>query len=69
MYRYNDGDDGELISEDPIFYMSSLDQAKKGTLNRTKDRQNNGTRVWTRVLHVDLGLYKHPRTEKHNSCK
>ena len=38
IYRYNDGDDGEFVSEDPFFQMSRLDQAKKSTLNRTKDR-------------------------------
>ena len=37
-YRYNDGDDGEFVSENPIFQMSSLDQAKKSTLKRPKDR-------------------------------
>lgn len=38
IYRYNDGDDGEIVSEDPTLQMSSLDQAKKSALNRTKYR-------------------------------
>lgn len=69
MYRYNDGYNGKFVFEDPIVQLSSLDQTNKGALNCTKDRQNNGTRVWTRVLNVDFGLYKHPRTEKYNSCQ
>ena len=38
IYRYNDGEDGEFVSEDPIFHMSSLDKAKNSALKRPKDR-------------------------------